>query len=532
MTNLQQRLSYTSLAITALLHLHLQPAPVTSEQIFSIHGSGTTNPRKCFWNIMSKIQDQSKAFTRLTYRAVGSGTGQAEFIGKGVPTGIPVPVNDFGSGDIPFSIEKYNSLKKGGSSTVVHLPFVVSGVSFFHSVPNVPQGKGGLNLTSCLLAQIFNGNITTWEDPEIVALNPNLLGLLGHMKGDSLPIKVAHRWEGSSSTKSITQYLNQKCPQYWAKDMVNKNGKEIIWAQNSYGDQCDGSGEMTKCIRKEEGTIGYVDAGHGWDEGLTEIELQNKAGKFISSYDSFNSGGTGVAATKATQNIASFDASFDNVDLLDQEGDTTWPILVMSYIYVRTNIDEYITDPGRLGLLHFFLKAMYMTEYIDECKQYGFTPVPKEVRDKALDTIDTKVNFAGAQEWTYMGDINPIDGQGDWVITPKRRGYAELERSTIAGDLAVMNTQTKSFDNVNAILADLMKSIDAKDKKIEKLETDFKSLNQEQTDHDSSHHTASVFAIISFVLWCLTLVYLVVTKFFLSDGDMKHNDQQINEQIA
>ena len=75
---------------------------------------------------------------------------------------------------------------------------------------------------------------------------------------------------------------------------------------------------MTECIRNTKGTIGYIDAGHGWEEGLTEIELENRDGYFVSSYDSFNSGGTGVAATKATLDITSFDESFSSVHLLDQ----------------------------------------------------------------------------------------------------------------------------------------------------------------------------------------------------------------------
>ena len=191
--------------IPRYLSLFLTLPFATSEEIYSIHGSGTTNPSKCFWNIMSKIQDRSHAFTRLTYRAVGSGTGQTEFMGTGGTNGLPVPANDFGSGDIPLSQDDYDELTVGGESTVVHLPFVVSGVSFFHSVPNVPQGKGGLNLTSCLLAQIFNGDIIAWEDDRIVEKNPKLPGMLGLMNGDSLPITVAHRWEGSSSTESITE---------------------------------------------------------------------------------------------------------------------------------------------------------------------------------------------------------------------------------------------------------------------------------------------------------------------------------------
>jgi ABC-type phosphate transport system substrate-binding protein len=146
---------------------------------------------------MDMIMDRAKLPTRLTYRAVGSTTGIAEFKGDG--TNIFLPLNHFGSGDIPISTADYNELL-AASVEIVHLPVVLGSISFFHSVPGVPQGD--LDLTSCLIARILKRDITDWMHPDILADNPNLRELVGK---DSLPIQVAHRVEGSSSTASITE---------------------------------------------------------------------------------------------------------------------------------------------------------------------------------------------------------------------------------------------------------------------------------------------------------------------------------------
>jgi ABC-type phosphate transport system substrate-binding protein len=170
-----------------------------TSSILSLHGSGTTNPSKCLWAILDQFMDRIKVPTRLTYRAVGSITGQEEF--KGDNSNFNNSLIDFGSGDIPFSTEDYNNLTNAGVE-IVHLPILFGAISFFHSVPGITEELGdGLQLDSCLLAKIFRRNITNWGDDEILALNPNKTEELSA----NYPITVAHRFLGSSSTYGITK---------------------------------------------------------------------------------------------------------------------------------------------------------------------------------------------------------------------------------------------------------------------------------------------------------------------------------------
>ena len=166
-----------------------------ADTVISLHGSGTTNPSKCYWLIMDQIMNRIKIPTRLTYRAVGSSTGVKEFTGAG--TDYTKPFNDFGSGDFPLTSAQYNTLTKSGI-TVLHLPIVAGPISLFHSVPGV--AAGGISLTSCVLARILTRKIIYWDSPEITASNPSL-----KTPSANYPIIVGRRVLGSSSTYALTR---------------------------------------------------------------------------------------------------------------------------------------------------------------------------------------------------------------------------------------------------------------------------------------------------------------------------------------
>lgn len=104
-----------------------------SATTIEMHGSGTTNPSKYFWKAMDILEERAGKPVRMTYRAVGSGTGQTEFIGE---------VSDFGSADIPLNSSQHS----GFAGTVVQVPFQLGAVSFFHNVAADDLGVAGLSL--------------------------------------------------------------------------------------------------------------------------------------------------------------------------------------------------------------------------------------------------------------------------------------------------------------------------------------------------------------------------------------------------
>merc|ERR1719354_983110 len=291
---------------------------------------------------------------------------------------------------------------------MVHLPFLIGGVSFFHNIPYVDvDGIGGLNLTGCLLARIFDREIINWNHEDILDLNPNM-----KLPDEGLDITVARRVKGSSSTKSVTGYLNKKCPEHWTLG----EGSTVDWSFDT--EECQGSGGMTQCIRDKEGAIGYIDAGHGWDEGLKEVRLEIN-GNFKTSEELDALGGFAAAADSAALSTmpSNYEGDFSEVNLINQPGDNTWPIVVMSYVYVRKNLFEFMENDKERGLLKLFLESLYDEAYIGTCTDHGFSMVPEKVREKALEAIKETVNFDDAHEWSfeYKKTTRVKEGHGDYV---------------------------------------------------------------------------------------------------------------------
>ena len=126
----------------------------------------TTNPSKLVWEAMGLLEARANPAIHASYRAVGSGTGQFEFMGA--DQGYAA-FNDFGSGDMPFSTEDRQTLLDNGV-TVLHVPFNLGAMSFFHNVPDSTLPDSGLFLDACTIADIFKAVITTWDHDDIMAL--------------------------------------------------------------------------------------------------------------------------------------------------------------------------------------------------------------------------------------------------------------------------------------------------------------------------------------------------------------------------
>lgn len=376
---------------------------------------------------------------QMTYRGVGSSTGQYEFIGADNDPAY-TSWSDFGSGDIPLTEAYYHRMKEAGRE-VAHFPFLIGAMSFFHNIPGLPvSGIGGLNMTGCLLAKIFKTTIKTWDDPEILAINPSL-----SVPTDQ-PIYVYHRVKGSSTTNGITTYLHASCPEVWSKDLV---GSSITWNETTY--EAQGSGNMAAYLASVEYSIGYIDSGHGHSDGLSEVELENADGLFQSSLEAAERGGIALAGTKGLeQGVLPSDPlkSFANVSLHNMPGNVTWPIVAFSYIYFDTNQ----TKTGATGaLLKAFLEYIISDEGQTLVTDYNFVGIPSAVMDVAQKAIDSIVmcdsNNKGlpgcygmensTSTWSFETSSSTQKGAGmePYVISGKRRSWFEYAITSIEGDV-------------------------------------------------------------------------------------------------
>jgi phosphate transport system substrate-binding protein len=189
---------------------------------------------------------------KVNYQSVGSGAGISQLTNKTV---------DFGASDAPMNGKQDSAL----SAPAIHIPITAGAVALTY---NLPEVKDTLNLTPDIIAGMFLGTITKWNDPKIVAAN----------KGVKLPstaILIAHRSDGSGTTNIFTTYLAKV-----SKDWETKVGKgsAVNWPTGMGG---KGSEGVSGTVKQTPGAIGYVEMSYAIQNKMPYARVQNKAGNFI-----------------------------------------------------------------------------------------------------------------------------------------------------------------------------------------------------------------------------------------------------------
>ena len=494
-----------------------------------LHGAGTTNPSKLFWELLGLVQARAKFAVHATYRAVGSSTGQKEFLGA---SNGNKALNHFGSGDIPMTAERYSAVVDAGR-TMVHVPFALGGIGVFHSAP---VGGASVHLTACVLAKIFSVQITTWDDPEIEALNPDVAL-------PTLPIKVVHRVKGSSSTAGFVEYLEATCPASWS---LGTGSSLDTWPASTAGAQ--GSGGMSQYIEENAGAIGYVDAGHGHERGLSEVALRNMDGVYLTT----NEADIGAAATVALDQggLIPLNATADwsAVNLYNLAGPTTYPITMISYFYLEQDLSGM--DAQTAALLLAFVQFVLSDEGQAKAEENLFVKLPQELQDYNAATLASLVLPAGYTPLTFeLASATQIEvGAGMNVLSGKRREYGELDRDRMESQieeleltpgsnkdmLARISQQDSTISQQNSTIIDLqaamstmqatldrMQAVDnlpappsppPLDEQLSKLKNGLD--NKDHNDHDESTLSiaALVFGLLALVLSIVALVMIALNK--------------------
>ncbi|CAL6396686.1 unnamed protein product [Bathycoccus prasinos] len=383
-------------------------ASVSSDAATTIemHGSGTTNPSKYFWKAMDILEERAGKPVRMTYRAVGSGTGQTEFIGD---------FSDFGSADIPLSSTQHS----GFAGTVVQVPFQLGAVSFFHNVAADDLGVAGrLNLTNCTLAKIFRRDITTWDDATIVAENPNLSVPAGQ------PITIIHRSDGSSSTYGITSYF--------------------LFPTHANAKPHQGSGNVANAIAEHQYSIGYIDAGHGHELGFQEVSLTNKFGQQLVSKEA-NIPKAATEYGKLYGSLPSIEDDWSTVSLINLDGEDVWPITAFTYIYARTTLT------GEVGRL---VKSFMMYCLSDEGQamvpDFLFYALDGTTTASMRTQVESKIALT---TWTFelASTTNATVGMGANVFSAKRKSYGDYERELLVSKVDVLESSVANLQSMESI---------------------------------------------------------------------------------
>jgi phosphate transport system substrate-binding protein len=186
----------------------------------------------------------------VNYSAVGSGAGIAAITGRTV---------DFGASDAPLTSSQFNSC--GGC---IQVPWALASTSVFY---NLPGSKTFLHMSGPVLAKIYLGKITTWNNPAIKKLNP----------GKNLPnkqITVVHRSDGSGTSYNFTDYLSHVSPTW--KSQVGR-GTAVQWPTGVGAPHSSG---VANVVRQTPGAIGYAETSYPIKNHLPYFAMQNSSGVF------------------------------------------------------------------------------------------------------------------------------------------------------------------------------------------------------------------------------------------------------------
>jgi phosphate transport system substrate-binding protein len=274
-------------------------AAAITAQAADITGAGATFP----FPIYAKWAEAYKAQTGIgmNYQSIGSSGGIRQIRAKTVT---------FGATDAPVKGEE---LDRDG---LVQFPAIIGGTVPVFNLPGF--AKGELRVTGPVLAEMFMGKISRWNDPKLAALNP----------GKRLPdtvITVVHRADGSGTTFNWTDYLATVSPE-WLSTVGR--GAAVKWpAATSIGGK--GNEGVAANVSRTVGALGYVEYAYAKKNNIAVMALQNKNGKYVMPDD--------LTFAAAAAGADWFSVPGMGLSIVDQPGDAAYPVTTASFILMYKN---------------------------------------------------------------------------------------------------------------------------------------------------------------------------------------------------
>jgi phosphate transport system substrate-binding protein len=286
--------------------------------------------------LMSKWQPEfeSKTEIAVTYGAIGSGGGIEQITNRTV---------DFGASDAPLTEEQFEE-----AGEVEQMPWALSGTVPAYNVSGAPEN---LKLSGEVLADIYLGKITSWDDPAIAKLNP----------GASLPstkITPVYRSDGSGDTYAFTNYLSTVDPEFDSKVGTSTSVKFPTGVGAEHNDG------VSAAVAQTDGSIGYVGLAYALENELSMPLVENAAGEFPKP---------GVKSVEAAAAAVDKIGPNNEISLADLPSSAKGAYPISTYTYVIVPLES-----SKAGELKEFIEYA-----IGEGQQFGpeldFAPLPKQV---------------------------------------------------------------------------------------------------------------------------------------------------------
>jgi len=343
-----RRAALASCASALLLTGVASPRPAaarTAAAPITLTGAGSTFVFP-FFNKAFFVYSKAHPDVRVNYQPIGSGGGIQQFTKKTV---------DFGASDVPMNPTELKAAEAAGGP-VLQFPVALGAEAIVYNLPSV---NGYVKISRAVLAGIYLGKITSWDDAALAKDNAEL-------KLPKLPIAVVHRSDGSGTTYIFTDYLSTVSADW--KSAVG-TGKSVQWPAGVGG---KGNAGVAAQVRNTPGAIGYVELAYAIQNKMAHAQVQSRGGSFV------------YPTLATTRNAA---ATLPNVDathfsIVNATGAQSYPIVGYSWALVY----QKPRDAARSKAL-----VQVMTWVVSEGQKYAgdlqYVPLPASIQKAAQQTI-------------------------------------------------------------------------------------------------------------------------------------------------
>ncbi len=315
-----------------------------SEQQLNVGGATFVAPMMDKW---SGTYHQAKGI-KVNYNAQGSGFGIKGLIDKTL---------DFACSDAPLN-EEQTEKARAAAGEVVHIPLVMGGVVPIYNLPTIDKP---VHFTGPVLADIFLGKITNWNDPALKELNKEI-------ELPDLKIGVVHRSDGSGTTYIFTKYLSS-VSENWRNKIKGGFGTTISWET---GTGAPGNPGVANSVKLSPGAIGYVELIYALENQLQYGAVKNKAGEFVRA--SLEAVTAAAAAAEIPDDL--------KISLIDMPGKESYPISGASFAIT------YVNPPSGKGKLIADFLRWATHEGQDLAKDLHYARLPAAVVEKVDKKLD------------------------------------------------------------------------------------------------------------------------------------------------
>lgn len=316
-----------------------------------MNGAGATFPYPLYSKWFYEYSNANPG-VRFNYQSIGSGGGIKQ---------ITEGTVDFGASDAPMKDEDIAKLP----GPIFHLPTAMGAVAVVYNLEGVASG---LHFTQEVLADIYLGKITKWNDPKIAELNKNV-------KLPNADIVVAHRSDGSGTTNIFTSYLSAVSPAWKAKV---GHGTSVNWPVGLGGKGNEG---VSGVVKQTPAGIGYVELAYAKQNHMTYALLRNRDGHFVApTLEATSAAAAGAAKTMPADY---------RVSIVDAPGKDSYPIAGFTWLLVYKNQKD---EAKGKALVQFLKWAITDGQKMEA--ELDYARLPKPVVDMLEKTL-RQINYKG-----------------------------------------------------------------------------------------------------------------------------------------